>query len=51
MKEENVERMKVLDEKTVEVDKDANEDGDRDHCKLTRDIVHYVGKSQDQILT
>ena len=38
MNKENVKRMKVLDDETI--DKDPV-DGDL----LTRDIVHYVGKS------
>ena len=37
MKEENIERMKVLDDDTVDIDDDG--------VSKTRDVVHYVGKS------
>ena len=42
MNKENVKRMKVLDDETI--DKDPV-DGDL----LTRDIVHYVGKSPQKV--
>ena len=40
MKQENIERMKVLDDQTVA----KNDDG----ITQTRDVVHYVGKTRSQ---
>lgn len=40
MKQENIERMKVLDDETIA----ENDDG----ITKTRDVVHYVGKVIDQ---
>ena len=40
MKQENIERMKVLDDETIA----ENDDG----ITKTRDVVHYVGNVIDQ---
>ena len=36
MKEENIERMKILDDDTVDIEDDG--------VSKTRDVVHFVGK-------